>query len=36
MLKACHKFNLYDNVIEFKIGMLAANHKFHIKFVLYH
>ncbi len=32
MLKVGHKYNLYDIAIEFKIVMMAAYHKFHIKF----
>ncbi len=36
MLEAGHKYNLYDIAIEFKIAMLAIDHKFHIQFLFYH
>ncbi len=36
MLEGCHKYSLYEITIEFKIGMLVAYHKFHIKILFYH
>jgi hypothetical protein len=31
MVETHHKFNLYDIANEFKIVLVGANHKFHIK-----
>jgi len=36
MLEASHKYNLYDIVDKFKIVVLVANRKFHIKLLFYH
>ncbi len=33
MLEVAFTYNLYVFAIEFKIAMLAANHKFHIEFI---
>ncbi len=35
MVEANHKLNLYDIVNEFKIVVVAVDHKFHIQFLIY-